>query len=83
MYEPAVELQPLSEALKVIKLEKQSFVSVDAEMQSQMTMGDPRVYLCSSSDFTEIMRSESHFEVEEKVEGFEKMSPEHIECKYC
>lgn len=84
MYEPAVDFQPLSEALKAIELEKQSFVSIDDELQSQMMMGDPPVYLCSICEFTEVMRSESHsIEVEDKVEDFEKLSPGHIECEYC
>ncbi|XP_027133830.1 protein shortage in chiasmata 1 ortholog isoform X2 [Larimichthys crocea] len=68
--EPAVSFQPLSEALKVMKLEKQSFVGVGDELQ---------VNLCSNCMFTENMRSELHSTKQEDMEEFKKLSLEHEE----
>ncbi|XP_026200054.1 protein shortage in chiasmata 1 ortholog isoform X3 [Anabas testudineus] len=80
IFEPAVDFQPLSEALEILKLEKQRFVSVNDELQLQLTMEAPQMYLCSNCEFTESMRSEFlSTEEEEKVEDFEKLSPDHIE----
>ncbi|XP_071339672.1 protein shortage in chiasmata 1 ortholog isoform X2 [Trachinotus anak] len=74
-YEPPLNFQPLSEAIKVIKSEKQSFFS---ELQSQTRTGTPQVYLCSNRGFTESMRSEVPPTKEKKLEDFEKLSPEHV-----
>ncbi|XP_040898476.1 protein shortage in chiasmata 1 ortholog [Toxotes jaculatrix] len=75
-YEPAVEYQPLSEALKVIESEKQSLISAASEL-SQMRTGAPQVCLCINREFTESMRSEFPSNEVEKVEDFKKRSPEH------
>ncbi|KAG8011879.1 protein C9orf84 [Nibea albiflora] len=68
--EPVVSSQPLSEVLKVMKLDKQSFVGVGDELQ---------VNLCSNSEFTENMRSELHSTKQEDMEEFKKLSLEHEE----
>ncbi|XP_070759887.1 protein shortage in chiasmata 1 ortholog [Enoplosus armatus] len=78
--EPAIDFQPLSEALRVMKLENQSFVSVGDKQQSQMgCMITPQVYLCSNREFTENMRSEFPSTEQEQMEDFRKLSPEHVE----
>uniref|UniRef100_A0A3B4VK97 Shortage in chiasmata 1 n=1 Tax=Seriola dumerili TaxID=41447 RepID=A0A3B4VK97_SERDU len=77
-YEPVVDFNRLSEAVKVIKSEKQSFICAGGELQSQLRMGDPQVYLCSSREFTESMRSEFPSTKDEKMEDFEKLSLEHV-----
>ncbi|XP_078105996.1 protein shortage in chiasmata 1 ortholog [Sander vitreus] len=77
--EPAVDFQPLSEAWKVIRSEKQSVVSVGDKLQSQMETGAVQVYFCSSSEFTESMRSDVPSTEGEKMEDFKKLSPEHVE----
>ncbi|XP_053277060.1 protein shortage in chiasmata 1 ortholog [Pleuronectes platessa] len=75
--EPAVDFQPLSEAVKVLKLEKQSFVTAAAELRSQMSKGTSQVYLCSNCELTENLRSELPSTREEKMEDFKKLSPDH------
>ncbi|XP_069379560.1 protein shortage in chiasmata 1 ortholog [Paralichthys olivaceus] len=75
--EPAVDFQPLSEAMKVLQLEKQSFMSAADDLQSQMNTGTSPVYLCSSREFTESIRSEFPSIREEKMEDFKKLSPDH------
>ncbi|XP_056233081.1 protein shortage in chiasmata 1 ortholog isoform X2 [Seriola aureovittata] len=77
-YEPVVDFNPLSEAVKVIKSETHSFICAGGELQSQLRMGDPQVYLCSSREFTESMRSEFPSTKDKKMEDFEKLSLEHV-----
>ncbi|XP_040010710.1 protein shortage in chiasmata 1 ortholog isoform X2 [Xiphias gladius] len=77
-YEPAVNFQPLSEALKVIKSEKQSLISAGGELESQMSMGAPKVCLCSNHEFTESLKSEISPTTVEKLEDFKKLSPEPV-----
>uniref|UniRef100_A0A8P4GRS3 Protein shortage in chiasmata 1 ortholog n=1 Tax=Dicentrarchus labrax TaxID=13489 RepID=A0A8P4GRS3_DICLA len=79
MCETAGSFQPMSEALKVIKLEKQSFVSVGDKLQSHMGTGALQVSLCSNREFTESMKSEFPSTKQEKTEDFKKLSPEHVE----
>ncbi|CAB1426362.1 unnamed protein product [Pleuronectes platessa] len=79
--EPAVDFQPLSEAVKVLKLEKQSFVTAAAELRSQMSKGTSQVYLCSNCELTENLRSELPSTREEKMEDFKKLSPDHELCE--
>lgn len=79
MCEPAVDFQPLSEALKVFQLEKQSLVCVGDDLQSRTGTGSPQVFLCSSCEFTENMRSEVPSTKHEEMEDFKKLSPEHVE----
>uniref|UniRef100_A0A4W6ECT2 Shortage in chiasmata 1 n=1 Tax=Lates calcarifer TaxID=8187 RepID=A0A4W6ECT2_LATCA len=76
-YEPAIDFQPLSEATKLVRSEKQSFIGVSRELQSQMMAETPQVYLCSSHEFTESMRSGFPSTEVEKIEDFKKLSPEH------
>ncbi|XP_055367768.1 protein shortage in chiasmata 1 ortholog isoform X2 [Betta splendens] len=76
--ETAVDFQPLSEALNIIKLKDATFLQVD-ELQSQMTEGTPPMYVCSDYVITDSMRSEfSCTESKEKVEDFEKRPLEHF-----
>ncbi|XP_047197297.1 protein shortage in chiasmata 1 ortholog [Hippoglossus stenolepis] len=75
--EAAVDFQPLSEAVKVLKLEKQSFITAAAELKSQMSTGTSQVYLCSNREVTESMRSELPSTREEKMKDFKKLSPDH------
>ncbi|KAI3372610.1 hypothetical protein L3Q82_023088, partial [Scortum barcoo] len=75
-HEPAVDFQPLSEALKVLKLEKQSFVDVGNELQSEWRRITSQQYLCSNQEFTESMKSEVPSAEHEKIEDFKKLSPE-------
>ncbi|XP_060927905.1 protein shortage in chiasmata 1 ortholog [Limanda limanda] len=75
--EPALGFQPLSEAVKVLKLEKQSFVTAAAELRSQMSKGTSQVYLCSNCEVTESLRSELPSTRDEKMEDFKKVSPDH------
>ena len=79
--EPAVDFQPLSEALKVSKLERQSFVCGGDKLQSQTGTGAPQVRLCINREFTESMRSEFPSTEQEEIEDFKKLSPDHVECK--
>ncbi|XP_044051343.1 protein shortage in chiasmata 1 ortholog [Siniperca chuatsi] len=82
IHEPAVDFQPLSEALRVIKLENQSFVGIGDKQQAQMgCIITPQVYLCSEREFTESMRSEFPSTEQEKMEDFRKLSPEHVEFR--
>lgn len=60
------DFQPLSEAVKVFKIEEQAT--------------NPQVVLCSGPEFTESLRSESaSICLEEEVEDFEKISAEQEE----
>ncbi|XP_070820016.1 protein shortage in chiasmata 1 ortholog [Chaetodon trifascialis] len=77
--EPAVTFQPLSEALRVIKLEKQSFGCAGDKLPSQAGTGAPQVYLCSDCESTENMSCEFSSTKEEEMEDFKKLSPEHEE----
>uniref|UniRef100_UPI0037E8A9FC protein shortage in chiasmata 1 ortholog n=1 Tax=Semicossyphus pulcher TaxID=241346 RepID=UPI0037E8A9FC len=77
IHEQPADFQPLSEALKVIKLDNESSVGVDDKLQSQMRTGTRQVNLCSNCEFTESLRSE--FPSEQKMEDFTKLSPEHVE----
>ncbi|XP_070689528.1 protein shortage in chiasmata 1 ortholog [Pempheris klunzingeri] len=82
IYEPGVDFQPLPEALKVTKLEKQSFIGFgDEQSQTGCTVA-PQVYLCRNQEFTERMTSEFSSNKEEKMEDFKKLSPEHVECDH-
>lgn len=72
--EPAVAFQPLSEALKVIKCEKQSFECVGEKPQYQVGTGAPQV-------FTENMRCEFSSTKQEEMEDFKKLSPGRVECE--
>ncbi|XP_030274242.1 protein shortage in chiasmata 1 ortholog isoform X4 [Sparus aurata] len=72
----ADEFHPLSEALKVIKLEKQNFVCDGDKPQTQAEMGDLEVYLCGNCEFTENMRSEFTPSKQLEMEDFKKLSPE-------
>ncbi|XP_068603645.1 protein shortage in chiasmata 1 ortholog, partial [Brachionichthys hirsutus] len=54
MCEAALSFQPLSEALKVIRLEKHSFVCVDDKLPLQTVTGAPHsAYLFNNCDFIE------------------------------
>ncbi|KAM7415770.1 hypothetical protein PAMA_018029 [Pampus argenteus] len=75
IYEPAVDFQRLSEALKL--LEEQNFVSLGDKLQPQMEAGVPQVYMGSSYEFTESLSSEE--QEKEAEEDFTKLSPEHVE----
>lgn len=79
MYEPAVNFQPLWEALKVIKLEKESFISAADKLQSEMETGVPQLSLCCCCDFTESMKSDLPSIREETGEDLSKLPPEHVE----
>lgn len=79
MREPAVGFQPLSEALTVTKLEKQSLVSTGDDLQSQMGTASRLGFSCSNCEFTESMRSEVPSTEHELMEDFKKLSPEHVE----
>uniref|UniRef100_A0AAQ5WVV6 Protein shortage in chiasmata 1 ortholog n=1 Tax=Amphiprion ocellaris TaxID=80972 RepID=A0AAQ5WVV6_AMPOC len=76
MYEPAVDFQPLSEALRVVKLEKQSFAGTGDKLQSNV-----EVKLCCSREFTESLRSEFSSNGEEMMEDFRKLPLEHVAVK--
>ncbi|XP_006803946.2 protein shortage in chiasmata 1 ortholog [Neolamprologus brichardi] len=78
MYEPAVDFQPLWEALKVIKLEKESFISAADKLQSEMETGVPQLSLCCC-DFTESMKSDLPSIKDETGEDLSKLPPEHVE----
>lgn len=79
MYEPAVDFQPLWEALKVIKLEKESFISAADKLQSEMETEVPQLSLCCCCDFTESMKSDLPSIREETGEDLSKLPPEHVE----
>ncbi|XP_029915556.1 protein shortage in chiasmata 1 ortholog [Myripristis murdjan] len=76
--EPAVELQPLSETIKLLNICEESFASVSDgfsdKLQSQMETGVPQVYLSSCCEFTERLSSEFPSAREEKMEAFTKQS---------
>ncbi|KAK2901796.1 hypothetical protein Q8A73_011542 [Channa argus] len=79
IYEPTIDFQPLSEALKVIKLEKQSFSSIAANLQSQKMSQATQVYLCNNCELIESMKTESlPIKVKETMEDFKKLS-EHVD----
>ncbi len=77
MCKPAASFQPLSEALKVLKLQKQNLVC--DKLQSQVATQAPQVHLCSTCEFTENMKSEFPSTKQEMTEDFQKLSPEHLE----
>lgn len=79
MCEPAVGFQPLSEALRVTKLEKQSLVSTGDDLQLQMGAASPLGFSCSNCEFTENMSSEVPPTEHEQMEDFKKLPPEHVE----
>ncbi|KAM7391226.1 hypothetical protein PAMP_021930 [Pampus punctatissimus] len=76
IYEPAVDFQRLSEALKLLK--EQKFVSLGDKLQPQMEEGVPQLYMSSSYKFIESLSSEEQDE-EEDEEDFTKLSLEHVE----
>ncbi|XP_036953332.1 protein shortage in chiasmata 1 ortholog isoform X4 [Acanthopagrus latus] len=75
----AEEFYPLTEALKLIKLEQKKFVCVGDKPQTQAETGDLEVYLCGNCAFTEKMRSEFTPSKQTEMEDFKKLSPEHDE----
>ncbi|XP_030593133.1 protein shortage in chiasmata 1 ortholog isoform X4 [Archocentrus centrarchus] len=75
IYESAVDFQPLWEALKVTKLEKESFIST----ADRLEMGVLQLSLSCCSEFTESLKSEFPSTREETVEDFSKLPPEHVE----
>ncbi|KAM9360190.1 protein shortage in chiasmata 1 ortholog [Symphorus nematophorus] len=77
--DPADSFQPLCEAFKVSKLERQSFVCVGDKLQCQMETRAPWESLCISHEFTESMRSEFPSTKREEMEDFKKLSPHHAE----
>ncbi|XP_028269790.1 protein shortage in chiasmata 1 ortholog [Parambassis ranga] len=80
IYEPAADFQPLCEALKAIKLEKQSPISTEDKLQPQMETGVPQMYLSCSREFTESLDLEIPCSTRaEKIEDFRKVPPEHEE----
>lgn len=81
MCESAVCFQPLSEALRILKLEKQSLMCDGEDLRSQMGTGPPQVFLCNSSGFTENMSSEVPPKRHQEVEDFKRLSPEHVQGK--
>lgn len=64
MCKPELYFQSLSEVFKVLKLEGQSLTISSDEMQ---------VFLCSSSEFIETMRSEVTSAMHGRLEDFEKL----------
>lgn len=69
--EPAVDLQPLSEAWKAMKSEDRS------SGLREMEVGAPSVHLCSVGDFTESTSPDRPPTTEEEMEDFTKLHPEH------
>lgn len=81
MRKAAVGFQPLSEALRVTKLERQSFISTGDDPQSQMGTATPLGFSFTDCEFTENMSSEVLSTEHEQMEDFEKLSPEHVESE--
>ncbi|KAK2837948.1 hypothetical protein Q5P01_015160 [Channa striata] len=82
IYEPTIDFQPLSEAVKVIKPEKQSFIGDTESLQLQNMSRDTQVYFCSNCEFTESMISEFPLsKVEETMEDFNKLANKHVKLK--
>ncbi|XP_041643349.1 protein shortage in chiasmata 1 ortholog [Cheilinus undulatus] len=77
--EPAVIYQPLSEALKVMKLENQSIISAGDKLLSEMSTEESQVNLYSYREFTESIRSEFPSKEQEETEDFQRLSLEHVE----
>ncbi|XP_065818117.1 protein shortage in chiasmata 1 ortholog [Labrus bergylta] len=78
--DPAVDFRPLSDALKMMKLENLHFDSIDDKLQSETGPGTSQVNLCSNYEFTESLRSEFPSNKPEKeMEDFQKLSLEHEE----
>ncbi|XP_075324955.1 protein shortage in chiasmata 1 ortholog [Odontesthes bonariensis] len=78
MYDPAADFQPLREALKLMRLEKESLVSADDKLKVQVEPGVLQVLGCSY-EFIESLRSEFPPTREEEKEDFTKLLPEHVE----
>lgn len=76
MFESAVDFQPLREASKVTKLEKESFISTADELESGMGVLASSLCCC---EFTESLKSEFPSTGEEVVEDFRNLPPEHEE----
>ncbi|XP_041854382.1 protein shortage in chiasmata 1 ortholog isoform X2 [Melanotaenia boesemani] len=80
IHEPDVEFQPLYEALRVLKSEKQSFIHADDNLELESwESGTPQVFLGCSRDFTESMSSAFPPTRKEEVENFTKLLPEHVD----
>lgn len=79
MCEPGVCFQPLSEALRILKLENQNLMCDAEDLQSQMGTGSPQVFLCNNGGFTENMRSEVPPKRHQETEDFKRLSPEHVQ----
>ncbi|XP_056134719.1 protein shortage in chiasmata 1 ortholog [Lampris incognitus] len=81
--EPAVEFQPLSEALRILKIDHENVISagdsISDKLQSWMPAGVPDVYFSSSHEFTESLACESSSAKQDKVEDFTIISPSSIE----
>ncbi|XP_029999100.1 protein shortage in chiasmata 1 ortholog [Sphaeramia orbicularis] len=78
LYGPADDFQPLTEALKLLKSTKQSFVSIDNKLHSPTGSGVRQLYVCSPCEFTESMTSEFTSSGRDDEE-FNRVSPEHEE----
>jgi len=83
MYDPAADFQPLREALKLMRLEKESLVIAGDKLKVQVEPGVLQA-LSYSREFTESLRSEFPPTREEEKEDFTKLLPEHVEgeCWY-
>ncbi|XP_058492394.1 protein shortage in chiasmata 1 ortholog isoform X2 [Solea solea] len=68
---PAINYQPLPEALKVIKSERQDFICAGGELESQLSTG-------VAHEFTESMMTGFPTTEVEKMEDFKKVSPGHV-----
>ncbi|XP_076007238.1 protein shortage in chiasmata 1 ortholog [Genypterus blacodes] len=79
MYESAVDLQPLSEALKLITIEVESLISDDESLQSSVGTGVPPALLGSCCELIESLSSDIPPTKETNVEEFTKVSPEHLQ----
>ncbi|XP_072242952.1 protein shortage in chiasmata 1 ortholog [Leuresthes tenuis] len=80
MYDPAADFQPLREALKLVRLEKESLVSAGDKVKVQVEPGVLQT-LGYSREFTEGFRSEFPPTREEEKEDFTKLLPDHVEVR--
>lgn len=69
---PEVCFQSLSDVFKALKLERQSLTCASEDTQA---------FLCNTCEFTEKMRSEVPSATHRRVEDFEKLPLEDVECE--
>ncbi|KAM9391431.1 protein shortage in chiasmata 1 ortholog [Pholidichthys leucotaenia] len=75
--EHSIDFQPLPEALNVLKMEKQRFISTNGNVETETSV--LQLTLCSGHELPERLKVEFPSTRERVMEDFYKIQPEHVE----